>query len=289
MRSEKEMFELILDIARADDRVRAVILNGSRADPDARRDIFQDYDVVYIVQDMASYRKDPGWIRRFGELMILQLPDDMGDVSEKQNISYGYLMQFRDGNRIDLTLYPLERLDGMERDPLSILLLDKDGIIKPFPPPSSADYTEHPLTAKAFADCCNEFWWCSPYVAKGLWRREFPYARFMLDTAVRGQLMIMLEWYAALKSGRTSAAGKWGKHLEAILEPELWGMLQKTYADSGIENTWNALEAMGGLFRIAAGRVAEHYGYAYPRGDDERVSAHLMRVRSLPADAKEIY
>lgn len=35
-RSDKEMFDLVLDTARDDDRIRAVILNGSRANPDAK-------------------------------------------------------------------------------------------------------------------------------------------------------------------------------------------------------------------------------------------------------------
>lgn len=33
MRNEKEMFDLILGVATGDERVRAVVLNGSRANP----------------------------------------------------------------------------------------------------------------------------------------------------------------------------------------------------------------------------------------------------------------
>ncbi len=106
MRSEQEMFELIINTARNDDRIRAVIMNGSRANPNAPRDFFQDYDIVYIVTDVASLKQDPDWIRCFGELMILQLPDDMGDPPPTKRFGYAYLMQFLDGNRIDLTLYP---------------------------------------------------------------------------------------------------------------------------------------------------------------------------------------
>jgi aminoglycoside 6-adenylyltransferase len=36
MRSEQEMFDLILSTARTDPRIRAVIMNGSRANPNAR-------------------------------------------------------------------------------------------------------------------------------------------------------------------------------------------------------------------------------------------------------------
>jgi aminoglycoside 6-adenylyltransferase len=288
VRSEREMFDLVLNTARADERVRAVILNGSRADPGAKRDPFQDFDIVYLVTDVSSFRRDPAWIDRFGERMILQTPDEMGETPFRGN-GYAYLMQFADGNRIDLTLYPVEKLGAMERDSLSVLLLDKDGRIEPFPPPGAAGYAPKPPTAKAFADCCNEFWWCSPYVAKGLWRRQIPCARHMLDTVLRGQLMKMLDWDAGVKTGFASGTGSMGKHLEENLEPDDWSLWLRTYADSNIENTWDALDAMGALFRTAARRVAERFGFVYPQGDDERVGAHLKHVRGLPSEAKDLY
>lgn len=49
MRSEQEMYELIIGTARADERIRAVYINGSRTDKNAPKDIFQDYDIVYAV------------------------------------------------------------------------------------------------------------------------------------------------------------------------------------------------------------------------------------------------
>ena len=49
MRSEQEMLELIVDTAKRDGRIRAVIMNGSRANPNAPQDIFRDFDIVYIV------------------------------------------------------------------------------------------------------------------------------------------------------------------------------------------------------------------------------------------------
>jgi len=62
--------------------------------------------------------------------------------------------------------------------------------------------------------------------------------------------------------------------------------LQTTYS---YDNTWEALFAMCDLFRAIATAVAEHFGFEYPHGDDDRVSAHLRHVRLLPKDAKEMY
>ncbi len=86
MRSEQEMLDLIISTARDDERVRAVILNGSHVNPNAPKDFFQDYDVIYVVTEKESFLADPGWIRVFGELMILQLPDEMSDPPPEEKI-----------------------------------------------------------------------------------------------------------------------------------------------------------------------------------------------------------
>ena len=137
MRSEQQMLRLITEVARADDRIRAVIMNGSRANPEAPKDCFQDFDIVYFVTDVEPYVHNRSWIARFGELMIMQMPEDMGEPPPADNGGFAYLMQFADGNRIDLTLFPISRLDEGEEDSLTQVLLDKDGIFDHIAPSSA--------------------------------------------------------------------------------------------------------------------------------------------------------
>ena len=288
MRSEKEMLELILSTAREDDRIRAVILNGSRANPEVVGDIFQDFDIVYIVTDIASFKETPAWIECFGELMILQLPDDMSDYPSSRD-RYAYLMQFADGNRIDLTLYSVARIDELARDSLSVLLLDKDNIIDPFPPSNESDYLAKPPTQKSFSDCCNEFWWVSAYVAKGLWREEITYAKAVFEQFLRTELMKMLTWYVGVETHFSINLGKFGRRLQQHLDPTLWELLVSTYSDADSDHTWDALDAACRLFRATACSVAEHFGFAYSRDEDENITAHLNHVRELPRDAQEMY
>jgi aminoglycoside 6-adenylyltransferase len=289
MRTHEEMLGLILDVAGRDDRIRAVVLNGSRANPHAAPDPFQDYDVVYLVTDVTPFRRNFDWIRRFGELMILQTPDDMEDPPPSDHAGYAYLMQFADGNRIDLGIFPVGGHAQFTQDSLSVLLLDKDGAVGPAPPPSDRDYLPKPPTAKQFADCCNEFWWVCPYVAKGLWRDQIVYAKYMLDQVLRTQLMRMLTWHTGLRTGFSRDLGGFGKYLPRYLEPELWEQFRRTYADASCDNNWEALFAMCSLFRNAALAIAQHFGFEYPIGDDGRGSAHLKHVRELPRDAMTIY
>lgn len=289
MRSEREMIDLIMGTARADERIRAVILNGSRANPNVKRDIFQDYDIVYVVTEMAPYVHNLTWIQRFGELMVMQLPDEMGADRDRPPVSYAYLMQFMDGNRIDLTIYPLPHLATMARDSLSVLLLDKDGVIAPFPPPHEGDYLPQPPTALQFFDRCNEFWWVSPYVAKALWRDEILYAKQLLDGTLREQLMACLTWYVGMQTEFAVSTGKAGKHFRRYLAPAQWELLLRSYSDADYARTWEALLAMGELFRIMGVAIAAVYGYEYPHGDDARVTAYLHHIRGLDKAAQQIY
>jgi aminoglycoside 6-adenylyltransferase len=289
MRNEQEMLALIINIAQNDDRIRAVMINGSRVNPTAKPDIFQDFDITYFVTDIESFMTNHTWIAPFGELMILQMPEAMDDPPPMNDGHFAYLMQFTDGNRIDLTLFPLANLHEFQRESLSSMLLDKDSLFEPLPAPSESDYLPKPPTAKQFADCCNEFWWVVLYVAKGLWREEIIYAKYMLDPVVREQLLKMLTWHVGIKTQFAEGSGKYGKWLKQHLEPAHWAMLERTYADADYEATWEALHTMGTLFRITATGVAAYFGFAYPYHDDAKVSAHLKHVQSLPRDATEIY
>jgi len=98
-------------------------------------------------------------------------------------------MQFTDGNRIDLGFAPVESLSEESQGSLTKVLVDKDGILGDLPPSSDKDFLPKEPTEKSFDDCCNEFWWVCPYVAKALWREELIHAKSLLENPIRPQLM----------------------------------------------------------------------------------------------------
>jgi aminoglycoside 6-adenylyltransferase len=283
-RGDREVLDLILETARSDPRVRAVVLSGSRADATAPPDDLQDFDVVFVVSEVASYRDDPRWISVFGEVAIVQFPDAMQDAPRRDDGGWAILMQFTDGTRIDLTLLPAEAMARFRHDGPAVVLHDPDGVVPASPPPGAPHHVPDPPTPKAFADVCNEFWWVAPYVAKGLVRGELAYARHHLDTVLRAQLMIVLDWRVAVVSGFTRSAGKCGRFLRRELDAATWSRFEATYADGRPASGWAALEAMMALFRSAATEVAERCGLAYPFDDDRRVSALLRRMRARAGD-----
>lgn len=277
---DDEVLARVLAIARADPRVRAVILAGSRADPAAPADAWQDHDVTFVVRDVAPFRADPTWIDVFGERAILQRPDAMFGAPPRDDGGEAYLMLFVDGSRIDLTLLPVEAMASFRHDGPAEVLFDLDGVVPSPPPHDEPAFVPAPPTVAAFADVCNEFWWVAPYVAKGLARGETTYAHHHLDTVLRAQLLTMLGWEVAAASGFRRGPGKFGRFLRRELPPSTWARLEATYAGAEPEYVWAALAAMAGLFREVAVGVAERFGFAYPWRDDDRVMAHIERVRA---------
>ncbi|MED0901972.1 aminoglycoside 6-adenylyltransferase [Bacillus nitratireducens] len=290
MRTEKEMLDLIINTAKEDKRIRAVIMNGSRVNPNVKKDCFQDYDIMYVVKDIQSFTSNHNWIRRFGEIMIVQMPEEMTLLPADEDGKFPYLMQFMDGNRIDLTLVPVDLIDiFVGQDSLSKLLLDKDDCMDEFPPASDRDYLIKKPTEKEFLDCCNEFWWCSTNVGKGLWREELSYAKGMLEGPMRDMFIVMLEWHIGMKTDFTVNVGKFGKHFEQYIEKDMWEQFKRTFSNAEYENLWQSFFVMGDLFREVAKEIANTYGYQYPQDDDDKVTSYLKHVKALPKDITSIY
>ena len=190
-------------------------------------------------------------------------------------------MLFKDGNRIDLTLFPVDKINTeFKKDSLSILLIDKDNIFGELPPPADKDYLIKPPTEKEFVDHCNEFWWVSTYVAKGLWRNEIIYAKQMLEVVVRAMFLKIIEWYIGTEIGFAVSVGSNGRNIKDLIPADLYEKVLSTYPDSRLENIWNSLFRMTELFHDLAGRVAKRMNFNYNEDEAHNVIKHLKSVRA---------
>ncbi|MFN8440820.1 MAG: aminoglycoside 6-adenylyltransferase [Caldilineaceae bacterium] len=67
-----------------------------------------------------------------------------------------------------------------------------------------------------------------------------------------------------MKTDFKHGTGKFGKYLPRRLEPTLWALFEKSYADADPTHTWSALEAMCDLFRQTALQIDDQFGFTYP-------------------------
>ncbi|KOS59853.1 aminoglycoside 6-adenylyltransferase [Lysinibacillus agricola] len=293
MRTERKMFDLIIDIAQRDERIRAVYMNGSRTNPNASKDIFQDYDIVYVVMEISTFLKDKNWIRIFGDLLMVQEPDKLDkDLGEDIDFDrrYTYLMLFTDGNRIDLRLQSTEAmLDEYGEDKLTVPLLDKDHILPKISLPSDNDYYVKKPTKEQFDSCTSDFWWCLQNVAKGIWRDELPYAKLMYEETTRDSLNQIVNWWIGIENDFQVSTGKMGKYFKKYLPVSYWNLYKETYSDSDYKHMWDSIFVACELFRILSKDIANHCHFSYPIEDDENMTAFLKHIKELPGDANGIY
>ena len=261
MRTETEILDILIKTAK-NLKVKAVAMSGSRACLKAPKDEFQDYDVVYIVDDLDNLTSDLSWLTYFGGRII------------EQEVSLGnrrlYLMLFEDGNRIDLTLCPKEHIqEWVDSEAGFTVLEDEKGLFESYSP-SPKRFWIHPATETDFEKACNEFWWVSAYVVKGICRNQFIYATDHLYGICQQELLKVLAWQVASDKG-TVDVGKNNKYLFNYLPAEQ----KKEFSDlldfSGIEKLTQSLYATMKLFHQEAQYLAQKMGFDYDKEVAERM------------------
>ena len=210
MRTEPEMLDVILQTAETL-QVEAVAMSGSRTDTKAPKDEFQDYDVVYVVDDLDNLTSDLAWLDSFGTRIIEQ-----HNVLGNRRL---YLMLFEDGNRIDLTLCPKNHIqEWVDSEADYTVLKDEKGLFESYTT-SPERYWTSPASEIDFEKACNEFWWVSAYVVKGICRNQFIYAADHLYGICQQELLKVLAWQVASDRG-TVDIGKNYKYLFNYLPAE---------------------------------------------------------------------
>ena len=261
MRTETEMMNLILQMAESL-KVDAVALSGSRTNDHALKDEFQDYDVVYLVDNLENLISDLSWLDQFGNRLI-----------EQHNILGNrrlYLMLFEDGNRIDLTLCPKEHIQEWVDSEAGFTVLEDPEHLFESCSQNLERYWTSPATETDFKNSCNEFWWVSSYVVKGICRNQLIYATDHLYSICQQELLKVLAWQAVSNKG-TVDVGKKYKYLFNYLPAEQ----KKEFSDlldfSSIDKITQSLLATMQLFHQEAQALAHKMGFDYRKDVAEKM------------------
>lgn len=252
-RSEAQMLRLILQTAKSL-KVEAVAMSGSRTDTKAPKDEFQDYDVVYVVDDLDNLTSNLAWLDQFGTRIIEQ-----HNVLGNRRL---YLMLFEDGNRIDLTLCPTEYIqEWVDSEADYTVLKDEKGLFVPYSP-NPQRYWTNPASAIDFQKACNEFWWVSAYVVKGICRKQVIYATDHLYGICQQELLKVFAWQVASDRGEVDI-GKNYKYLFQYLPAEKEKEFSALLDFSSVEKLTQSLFATMELFHQEAQFLAQKEGFDY--------------------------
>lgn len=275
MRTETEMLNVILQTA-ITLQVEAVAMSGSRTDTRAPKDEFQDYDVVYVVDDLDNLTSDLSWLDPFGKRII-----------EQHNILGNrrlYLMLFEDGNRIDLTLCPKDHIqEWVDSEADYTVLKDEKGLFDSYTT-SPERYWTSPASQTDFEKACNEFWWVSAYVVKGICRNQLIYATDHLYGICQQELLKVLAWQVASDRG-TVDVGKNHKYLFHYLPAEKEKEFSNLLDFSSSNKITQSLFATMQLFHQEAQILAQKMGFDY----DKEVAEKMMRYAEERLETNETF
>ena len=261
MRTETEMLDVILKTAETL-QVAAVAMSGSRTDTKASKDEFQDYDVVYVVENLDELITDLSWLDQFGKRII------------EQEVGLGqrrlYLMLFEDGNRIDLTLCPKDYIqEWIDSEAGFTVLEDPEHLFEPYSP-NIERYWTSPASAIEFEKACNEFWWVSAYVVKGICRKQVIYATDHLYGICQQELLKVLAWQVASNRGVVDI-GKNHKYLFNYLPTEkgkeFSSLLDFSNSDKITQSLFDTMQ----LFHQEAQSLAQKMDFDYDKEVAEKM------------------
>ena len=245
-------------------QIEAVAMSGSRTDPKAPKDEFQDYDVVYVVDDLDILTSNLAWLDQFGTRMIEQY-----NVLGNRRL---YLMLFEDGNRIDLTLCPKDHIqEWVDSEADYTVLKDEKGLFESYTTSPQRFWTS-PASVIEFEKACNEFWWVSAYVVKGIRRKQVIYATDHLYGICQQELLKVLAWQVASDKG-TVDIGKNYKYLFNYLPTEKEKEFLNLLDFSSLEKITQSLFATMKHFHQEAQFIANKMGFDY----DKEVAEKMMR------------
>jgi len=253
MRAETEMLSLLIKIAK-NLKVKAVALSGSRTDTKAPKDEFQDYDVVYVVDDFDNLTSDLSWLDYFGKRIIEQEV-----VLDHRRL---YLMLFEDGNRIDLTLCLKDHIqEWVDSEAGFTVLEDPEHLFEPYSQ-NLERYWTSPASAIDFEKACNEFWWVSAYVVKGICRKQVIYATDHLYGICQQEFLKILAWQVASDRGKVDI-GKNYKYLFNYLPAEQKKEFSNLLDFSSLDKITQSLFATMEFFHREAQYLAKKLGFDY--------------------------
>ena len=261
MRTEPEILDLIFQTAKTL-QVEAIAMSGSRTNSQAPQDEFQDYDVVYVVENLDELISDLSWLGQFGKRII------------EQEVRLGhrrlFLMLFEDGNRIDLTLCPKQQIqEWVDSEADYTVLKDDKGLFKSYPP-SPKRYWTNPASQTDFEKACNEFWWVSAYVVKGICRKQVIYATDHLYGICQQELLKILAWQVASDRGKVDI-GKNYKYLFNYLPTEkgkeISSLLDFSNSDKITQSLFDTMQ----LFHQEAQSLSQKMDFDYDKEVAERM------------------
>jgi aminoglycoside 6-adenylyltransferase len=238
----------VLEWARGEPNIRAVVLTGSIARGDGSADEHSDLDIELYVRDPSSLLDRDTWYRQFGEVLVVEELENPGWHPTR-------LVYYADG-KIDFMVASVDVFGGATyTDPFQVLL-DKDNVAAAMRRTTTRD---RPPTADEYTRCVNWF-----YAALIMWAtylaRSEPWAAKVRDWDSKRELLTMIEWDHMARYGWDYDTGSGGTHLRGWMDEDVLAAVTECWSDSRWSVRWPSCGPHSKLFDRLSVRTARVLG-----------------------------
>lgn len=266
----------IIQWARDEDVVRAVVITGSLARPDGSADEFSDLDAQIITRDIEALTRHDSWLDALGEVWI-RFP-------LQQEASFR-LVWFAGGSKVDFQFVRLDEILAMRASgELSdeyqrgyVVALDKDRLYADLPPSPRVFPSPAPLSQGEIEAVINEFWFEAIHVAQFIRRREFWVAKFR-DWTMKEDLLRLIEWHARGTGKGDLNTWLLGKRILQWADAETADAIEKIWPRWDAGEMWRALLVQLALFRRLARELQAALGVDYSEAKYLRIEQYIRQL-----------
>jgi aminoglycoside 6-adenylyltransferase len=275
----------VLDWARRQDGLGAVILTGSRARAHGPVDAASDYDVEVFVAKPERYGSSSAWLEEISPVWVRIGSSEGGEEDVDRRVVY--LAFFAGGTKADFQFRPLEALGALVERGLDelyergyVVLADPSGLASRLAAPSGQSPRVRPPTDADLLDVCSEFWFEAAHIPKLLVRGELWVVKFR-DGTMKQMLLRLIEWDALARRGPEVDVWHIGTHMRDWVAPDVWADLHRCYGRFDAEDAFATFQATLELFSRLSRRVAAAFGLDHPTRIEDAIRPYVAALPNL--------
>ena len=273
-----------VDWVREQEKVRSVILIGSRARQDHPADVASDMDLVIFSTDPQHYLSSIDWLEQIDRYCLTFLePTANGRFMERRVL-------FAGGYDIDFVFLPEQAIRQEIQTGLSPeitlalsrgarVLLDRDGLAEELLAALPKLSLSQPPSSDEYLNLVHDFWYHAVWTAKKLSRGELWTAKSCCDNYMKWRLLRMIEWSTQANHGWQADTWHDGRFLERWADPQVVEGLQTSFSNYDLEDVWRALAETMDLFHDLALETAQSLGVPYPSEGEACAREIVAEVR----------
>jgi aminoglycoside 6-adenylyltransferase len=260
-----DIIDKLLNWARLEENVRALIIVGSQARTAKPADIWSDLDAVIVVKNPLALIDNVTWLNQFGKVVC----------SFTEGTAVGHWLERRvlysDNRDIDFALLPPDAFVDLSADSdlASVLsrgyrvFLDKDGLTASFigTAPIPADT---PPTSTEYNNAVNDFNYHLIWVSKKIMRGELWTATACINMYLANLLLGMMAWYSRYCQDERVDTWHGGRFLELWAPQAVLDRLKDCITHYSRVDAVKKLDSLRKTYRDLAESVGKSLHYRFP-------------------------